>query len=180
VDVLRPVVGLSAGQGFRRAPCCQPVPGERIVGITYRGQGVVAHAIDCPALVEFEEQSERWVDLHWTPGRHAPVYTVRLMLTISNDAGVLGHVCTLVGEQKANISDLQFMDRKPDFYRLMIDVDLRDVEHLHMVMTALEAETDVAEISRHRDPRRKPGAVTSAQESWVAIPGGDDSGALAP
>ncbi len=180
VDGSRPVIGLSAGQGFRRAPCCQPVPGERIVGITYRGQGVVAHAIDCPALVEFEEQSERWVDLHWAPGRHAPVYTVRLMLTISNDAGVLGRVCTLVGEQKANISDLNFLDRKPDFYRLMIDVDLRDVEHLHMVMTALEAETDVAEIARHRDPRRKPGAVTAAHESWAVVPGGDDTGAVAP
>lgn len=156
VDAQRPVVGLKADDTFRRAPCCQPVPGERIVGITYRGQGVVAHAIDCPALAEFEEQTERWVDLHWQPGRHPPVYTVSLSVTISNDAGVLGRVCTLIGEQKANISDLQFVDRKPDFYRLFIDVDLRDVEHLHMVMTALEAETDVAEIARHRDPRRKP------------------------
>jgi hypothetical protein len=53
----------------------------------------------------------------------------------------------LIGEQKANISDLRFTDRKPDFYRLLVDVDLRDVEHLHMVMTALEAETDVAQIA---------------------------------
>ena len=156
VDAQRPVVGLRADDTFRRAPCCQPVPGERIVGITYRGQGVVAHAIDCPALAEFEEQTERWVDLHWQPGRHPAVYTVSLTVTISNDAGVLGRVCTLIGEQKANISDLSFVDRKPDFYRLLIDVDLRDVEHLHMVMTALEAETDVAEIARHRDPRRQP------------------------
>ncbi len=134
------------------------MPGERIVGITYRGQGVVVHAIDCPALEEFEEQPDAL-------GRPAlacraampPVYTVSLDLTISNDAGVLGRICTLIGEQKANISDLRFTDRKPDFYRLIIDVDLRDVEHLHMVMTALEAETDVAQISRHRDlQRRKP------------------------
>ena len=156
VDAQRPVMGLKAGEGFRRAPCCQPVPGERIVGITYRGKGVVAHAIDCPALAEYEEQSERWIDLHWAPGRHAPVYTITLMATISNDAGVLGRICTLIGEQKANISDLNFVDRKPDFYRLTIDVDLRDVEHLHMVMTALEAETDVAEIGRHRDLHLKP------------------------
>jgi GTP pyrophosphokinase/guanosine-3',5'-bis(diphosphate) 3'-pyrophosphohydrolase len=156
VDADRPVIGLKADEGFRRAPCCQPVPGERIVGITYRGKGVVAHAIDCPALAEFEDQSERWIDLHWTPGRHPSVYTVRLTLTISNDAGVLGRVCTLIGEQKANISDLEFVDRKPDFYRLQLDVDLRDVEHLHKVMTALEAETDVAEIVRLRDPTRKP------------------------
>ena len=156
VDAQRPVLGLSPDQSFRRAPCCQPVPGERIVGITYRGQGVVLHAIDCPALAEFEEQPARWVDLHWNAGRHKPVHTVSLEVTISNDAGVLGRICTLIGEQKANISDLRFTDRKPDFYRLIIDVDLRDVEHLHMVMTALEAETDVAQISRHRDLARKP------------------------
>ncbi|MCU0826706.1 MAG: bifunctional (p)ppGpp synthetase/guanosine-3',5'-bis(diphosphate) 3'-pyrophosphohydrolase [Tabrizicola sp.] len=156
VDAKRPVVGLTADQTFRRAQCCQPVPGERIVGITYKGLGVVVHAIDCPALEEFEEQTQRWVDLRWHSGRHAPVYTIALDLTISNDSGVLGRICTLIGEQKANISDLRFTDRKPDFYRLIIDVDLRDVEHLHMVMTALEADTDVAQISRHRDLTRRP------------------------
>ncbi|MCE6949980.1 bifunctional (p)ppGpp synthetase/guanosine-3',5'-bis(diphosphate) 3'-pyrophosphohydrolase [Cereibacter sphaeroides] len=156
VDMQRPVVGLSEDQQFRRAKCCQPVPGERIVGITYRGQGVVIHAIDCPALEEFEEQPSRWIDLHWHAGRHAAVHTVTLDLTISNDAGVLGRICTLIGEQKANISDLRFTDRKPDFYRLLVDVDLRDVEHLHTLMTALEAETDVAQIARHRDLSRKP------------------------
>ncbi|WP_435257794.1 RelA/SpoT family protein [Thioclava sp. FR2] len=156
VDGARPVVGLSDNQTFRRAPCCQPLPGERIVGITYRGKGIVAHTIDCPALAEFEDQTERWVDLSWHSGRHAAVNTVTIELTIANDAGVLGRICTLIGEQKANISDLTFTDRKPDFYRLYIDADLRDVEHLHMVMTALEAETDVAQVSRHRDMTRKP------------------------
>ena len=156
VDGRRPVVGLPADENFRRATCCQPVPGERIVGITYRGQGVVIHAIDCPALEEFEEQPARWIDLQWHSGRHAAVHTVCLEITISNDAGVLGRMCTLIGEQKANISDLRFTDRKPDFYRLLVDVDLRDVEHLHLVMTALEAETDVAQISRHRDLSKRP------------------------
>jgi GTP pyrophosphokinase/guanosine-3',5'-bis(diphosphate) 3'-pyrophosphohydrolase len=156
VDHKRPVIGLTADQTFRRANCCQPVPGERIVGITYRGQGVVVHAIDCPALEEFEDQTARWVDLRWEAGRHSPVFTVSFDTTISNDAGVLGRICTLIGEQKANISDLRFTDRKPDFYRLIIDVDLRDVEHLHLVMTAMEAETDVAQISRHRDLTRRP------------------------
>ncbi|VDC26079.1 RelA/SpoT family protein [Pseudogemmobacter humi] len=156
IDAHRPVVGLMDDQAFRRAPCCQPLPGERIVGITWRGKGVVAHTIDCPALEEFESQTERWIDLQWMPGRHAAVHTVSLQLTISNDAGVLGRICTLIGEQRANISDLRFTDRKPDFYRLLIDVDLRDVEHLHMVMTALEADTDVAQISRYRDRTRQP------------------------
>ncbi|MCV2866155.1 RelA/SpoT family protein [Albidovulum sediminicola] len=156
VDSRRAVVGLTADQNFRRANCCQPVPGERIVGITYRGQGVVVHAIDCPALAEFEEQPGRWIDLHWHSGRHPAVYTISLNLTISNDAGVLGRICTLIGVQKANISDLTFVDRKPDFYRLIVEVDLRDAEHLHALLTALEAEPDVAQVERYRDLNRKP------------------------
>jgi GTP pyrophosphokinase/guanosine-3',5'-bis(diphosphate) 3'-pyrophosphohydrolase len=156
VDTQRPVIGLGADQTFKRAQCCQPVPGERIVGITYPGRGVIVHAIDCRALEELEEQPARWVDLHWQSGRHAPAYSVTLDVAISNDAGVLGRICTVIGEQKANISDLKFIERKPDFYRLLIDVDLRDVEHFHMVMTALEAETDVAQVARVRNVTRKP------------------------
>jgi GTP diphosphokinase / guanosine-3',5'-bis(diphosphate) 3'-diphosphatase len=156
VDVKRAVLGLPAEQGFKRSQCCQPVPGERIIGISYRGQGVMLHSIDCAALVEYEDQPERWVDLQWSSGRHPSIYTVTLDLTISNDAGVLGRICTLIGEQKANITDLTFTDRKPDFYRLIVAVDVRDVEHLHAIMLALEADSDVASIKRLRDPALRP------------------------
>ncbi|PUB14816.1 RelA/SpoT family protein [Yoonia sediminilitoris] len=152
IDQKRAVVGLGPEQSQQRANCCQPVPGERIVGITFRGQGVVVHAIDCAALADYEDQTERWIDLRWQEGTHSAVNTVTLDITISNDAGVLGRICTLVGEQDANISDLRFIDRKPDYYRLLIDIDLRDAEHLHRVMTALEAESNVSSIARHRDP----------------------------
>ena len=157
----RAVIGLEADQSMQRAPCCQPLPGERIVGITYRGRGVVVHAIDCANLSNYEDQPERWLDLHWQPGQHAPIYTVSLDLTIGNDAGVLGRICTLIGEQKANISDLVFLDRKPDFYRLLIDVDLRDATHLHRLVSVLEAESDVAAITRHRDPSRAGQRITA-------------------
>ena len=156
IDAARAVVGLKPSQTFRRAACCQPVPGERIVGIRYRGKGVMIHAIDCEALVEFEDDTDHWVDLHWQEGQHPPVHTVSLDLTIANDNGVLGRICTLIGEQQANISDLVFIDRKPDFYRLIVDVDLRDTEHLHAMILALEADSDVASVGRHRDLERKP------------------------
>lgn len=152
IEQARAVIGLDADQNFRRARCCQPVPGERIMGITYRGHGVAVHAIDCSALADFEDQTERWIDLHWQDGVHAPRNTVTFDMAISNDAGVLGHICSLIGEQNANISDLRFIDRKPDYFRLLVDVDLSDAEHLHRVMTALQAESNVASIERHRDP----------------------------
>ncbi len=65
-------------------------------------------------------------------------------------------VCSVVGEMRTNISDLHFVDKKPDYYRIAIDVDLRDAEHLHTVLTALDAETDVAGVARKRDRSRKP------------------------
>ena len=49
------VVGLDTGQVAQPAPCCNPIPGERIVGIAVRGKGVMIHAIDCGELVAFED-----------------------------------------------------------------------------------------------------------------------------
>ncbi|RJL01899.1 bifunctional (p)ppGpp synthetase/guanosine-3',5'-bis(diphosphate) 3'-pyrophosphohydrolase [Paracoccus aestuarii] len=156
IDGKRPFAGLEADANFKRAPCCAPLPGERIVGITYRGAGVVIHAIDCPVLAEFEDAPDRWVDLQWREGRHPAAYSTVLNLTIRHDAGVLGRICTLIGAQGANISNLEFIARKPDFYRIEVEVELRDHEHLHNLLTALEAESDVAQVSRVRDPALKP------------------------
>ncbi|SHH26627.1 GTP pyrophosphokinase [Cognatiyoonia sediminum] len=152
IDSVRAVVGLPSDQTHRRARCCQPIPGERIVGITFRGQGVELHTIDCEALVQYEDQTERWVDLRWQEGHHKAVNNVTIDVAISNETGVLGRICSLIGEQGANISNLEFIDRKPDYYRLLVDVDLSDTEHLHRVMTALEAESAVSRVKRKQDP----------------------------
>ncbi|WP_300033724.1 bifunctional (p)ppGpp synthetase/guanosine-3',5'-bis(diphosphate) 3'-pyrophosphohydrolase [uncultured Roseobacter sp.] len=151
VDASRAVIGLSADQSFERAFCCQPLPGERIIGITFKGRGVVVHAIDCDRVSAYEDQPERWLDLRWHEGSHPAVYGATLEITLNNDAGTLGRICTLIGETRANISDLQFVDRKPDFYRLLIYLELRDVAHLHSLMLTLEAESDVASVSRSRN-----------------------------
>lgn len=151
IDASRAVIGLKAGQQFDRANCCQPLPGERIVGISMPGRGVIVHTIDCERLVIFEDRLDHWLDLHWDEGTHAAEYTATLRLTIGNGSGVLGRVCTLIGETGANISDLHFLDRKPDFYRLLIYVDLRDIEHLHTLMSALNAQDNVATIERYRN-----------------------------
>lgn len=156
VEARRSVVGLPKGVTVKRAECCQPVPGERIVGIKHKGAGVWVHAIACEALVDFDEEPDRWVDLQWHEGRHAATNQVTLNTTIGNEFGVLGRICTLIGEQKANISDLHFIDRKPDYFRLLVDIEVRDAEHLHGVMTAIEADTDVASLERFRDLGRKP------------------------
>jgi GTP pyrophosphokinase/guanosine-3',5'-bis(diphosphate) 3'-pyrophosphohydrolase len=150
IDRKLAVIGLAEGQSFNRRPCCQPLPGERIVGIATSGKGVSVHSIDCPTLISFEDNMDLWLDLHWHAGKHPSIYPITLELTISNDAGVLGRVCTIVGDLGANISDMEFLDRKLDFFKLILTVDLRDVEHLHAILSRLDGEHAVATVSRTR------------------------------
>jgi (p)ppGpp synthase/HD superfamily hydrolase len=144
------VVGLGSGQEARPAPCCNPIPGERIVGIAVRGKGVMIHAIDCAELIHYEDQPDRWIDLRWADGHGTADRGVKIDVTMANDTGVLGRICTLIGEQRANITNIRFTDRKPDYYRMIIDIEVRDMEHLTHVLTAIDADSDVAEVRRHR------------------------------
>jgi len=146
------VIGLKTGQSHIPAKCCQPLPGDRIVGIKVRGKGVVVHTIDCDALAEYEDEQDSWLDLRWAEGNMEAVHDTTIEVIMANDAGVLGRICTLIGEHNANISNMNFKDRKPDFYRIMIDLQVRDIEHLMNVLTAIEADSDIANVSRFRNP----------------------------
>ena len=71
-----------------------------------------------------------------------------------NGAGVLGRICTLVGDMGANIIDMVFLERKPDFYRIKVEVHVSDVQHLLNIITSIEADTDIAEIKRLREVKQ--------------------------
>ena len=104
----------------------------------------------CDTLARYEEQSGAWIDLRWPEGGLRAEHIAVLEIVLANDAGVLGRICTLIGEQKANITDIVFTERKPDFYRMVIEIEVRDVKHLLHVQTAVEADTDVTEVVRYR------------------------------
>lgn len=142
------VIGLAPDQHAQQARCCRPLPGERVVGIATEGEGVVIHKIDCDRLAHYND-STRWIDLIWPGGGAAATHEAILMIVVANDAGVLGRLCTLIGEHNANISDITVLDRKPDFYKMMLELEVRDVEHLVNVQTAIEADSDVSEITRY-------------------------------
>ena len=171
-DIVEPakmVIGLPEGHRPDIAPCCKPVPGERIIGIPTRRNGVTVHAFDCGRLGEMEEQSD-WLDLRWHPGPYASVHPVTMEVTVANRPSVLGRVCMLIGEQNANISDLRFIDRKPDYYRMLVDLEVQDNRHLHDVMISIEADSDVAGISRYR--HIGAASTDAARGDFIRPPGG--------
>ena len=89
---------------------------------------------------------------------------------MANDAGVLGRICTLIGEQRANITDIVFTDRKPDFYRMVIDIEVRDMEHLTHVLTAIDADSDVgAGAAVPAGPGHGQGAVRAAEAMGAGV-----------
>jgi (p)ppGpp synthase/HD superfamily hydrolase len=124
-----------------------------------RGKGVMIHAIDCRELIQYEEEPDRWIDLRWSDEHARADHAVRIQVALANDAGVLGRICTLIGEQRANIIGIDFTERRPDFYRMVIDIEVRDMEHLTHVLTAIDADSDVAEVRRYRGARAAPGAA---------------------
>jgi GTP pyrophosphokinase/guanosine-3',5'-bis(diphosphate) 3'-pyrophosphohydrolase len=143
--------GLTPGVSLHFAECCSPVPGDRIVGIVQPGKGLAVHTIDCPRLAEYEDREELWQDLHWTPeADRATISRARLVATIRDAPGVLGQVCTAIGDAGGNIVNLRMHHRQHDFFDVDIDVDVRDARHLTHISAALRACPSVEEVERAR------------------------------
>jgi GTP pyrophosphokinase/guanosine-3',5'-bis(diphosphate) 3'-pyrophosphohydrolase len=141
--------GLTPGVSLHFAGCCSPVPGDRIVGIVQPNRGLAVHTIDCPRLAEFEDQEELWRDLHWTPeAERATIARARVTATIRDAPGVLGVVCTAIGEAGGNIVNLRMHHRQSDFFDVDIDMDVRDARHVTLISAALRACPSVEEVER--------------------------------
>jgi GTP pyrophosphokinase len=162
------VRGIRRGAAIQFCTCCWPIPGDRIIGLSRRG-GVVVHAISCPLLAEFENDLERWHDLTWdAEAAKKPANVARIDLTLANQPGALGTVCTLVGEQHANIDNLGVTTRKPDFFQMTIDIEVRDTRHLGNILTALKAQSFVNQVERAVTP--PAGADAEPAEEQPRLP----------
>lgn len=145
-------------RGAQRSPVhhfctdCMPIPFERIIGIVERGKdGVTVHRIDCHRLAEddSEEAAQEWLDMFWGEGADAVArYRTRAALTLANEPGALGSVCTGVGALGANIENLRIVERKPSYYNVVLDLEVRDARHLHKILRALDAQQRVDKVER--------------------------------
>ena len=144
-------IGLEPGQEGNTASCCMPIPGERIVGIAVRGQGITIHAIDCDHLENLSDKQRHWIDLRWPEGDSQNSHPTCLTISMYNGMGVLGRICSLIGESGANITNMDFFDRKPDFYKIIIEIHVKDLKHLSDIMTSIETDSDVSVVERTRE-----------------------------
>ena len=144
--------GLTAGGTLHFGACCNPVPGDRIVGILEPdGRGLTVHAIDCSRLAEYEDRDDLWRDLQWTPeAERNTLSQARLKATIRDAPGVLGQTCTIIGEAGGNIVGLRMHHRQGDFFEVDFDIEVRDARHLTNIAAALRACPPVETVERTR------------------------------
>jgi guanosine-3',5'-bis(diphosphate) 3'-pyrophosphohydrolase len=142
--------GLTAGVAFALAPCCSPVPGDRIVGLRTPGAPVEVHTIDCPMLADGTDKD--WVDLAWGDGSDGAA--ARLRIIVRNEVGALGTTAGILGAQRANIVNLALVHRDGGFHTFHVTVEVHDLHHLMRILAALRAAEVVSSAERLTAPER--------------------------
>ncbi|HMS84305.1 MAG TPA: bifunctional (p)ppGpp synthetase/guanosine-3',5'-bis(diphosphate) 3'-pyrophosphohydrolase [Nitrospira sp.] len=117
--------------------CCNPVPGDRILGYITRGRGLTIHSVDCPNLEALDYDRARLVEVEWdtaAPSLHA----VKIAVIAEDKTGVLANVSSAIAECKANISRAEIITREDRKAELDFIVEIADTAHLNQVLKTIE------------------------------------------
>ncbi|HRF09784.1 MAG TPA: bifunctional (p)ppGpp synthetase/guanosine-3',5'-bis(diphosphate) 3'-pyrophosphohydrolase [Xanthobacteraceae bacterium] len=144
-----PIRGINGELPVRFAPNGGAVPGDRIVGILEPGEGITIYPIHSPALKEFDDHPERWLDVRWDMEESEPQrFPAQIVVTAANTPGSLAQVATVIGEHGGNIDNIRMSGKSPDFSRMVIDVEVFDLKHLNAILTQLRAKKVVSAAER--------------------------------
>jgi len=147
-DSAIPISGVKEG-AVHFADCCHPVRGDRIVGIRVPGKGAEIHTIDCGTLKDYDDRTDLWIDLRWEDDdKDNAFYAGRLRLEVVNERGALAAIAATVSKGGGNISNLVIPERDPEFYIMIVDVEVRDVKHLNDISRALRVSRVISRVDR--------------------------------
>ena len=144
-----PIRGINRDLPVRFAPDGGAVPGDRIVGILTPGEGITIYPIQSPALSEFEDKPERWLDVRWDEEERAPRrFPARIAVQSVNEPGSLAQIAQVIAEHDGNIDNIRMTRRAPDFTDVTIDLEVYDLKHLTAILAQLRAKPVVAKAER--------------------------------
>jgi guanosine-3',5'-bis(diphosphate) 3'-pyrophosphohydrolase len=144
-----PIRGINSDLPVRFAPMGGAVPGDRIVGILNPGEGITIYPIDSPALQEFEDYPDRWLDVRWDDLDDNPQrFPARIQIHSVNEPGTLAQIAQVIAEHDGNIDNVRMTRRSPDFTEVVIDLEVYDLKHLNGIIAQLRAKPVVANVER--------------------------------
>jgi GTP pyrophosphokinase len=136
------------GLAVQFAPCCRPIPGDPIIAQIKKGQGLLVHTHDCPAIHPFHFDPEKWVDVQWDPSPDR-LFDVNARLTAQNTRGVLARLAAEVSEADSNIDHIETEQRASQAYTtLVFTIQVKNRMHLAHVFRRLRRIPEVVRIQR--------------------------------
>ncbi|BCL76319.1 guanosine-3',5'-bis(diphosphate) 3'-pyrophosphohydrolase [Jeongeupia sp. HS-3] len=138
------------GMAVQFGRCCNPIPGDPILGIVKKDQGLVIHTHDCPLLAKGHVDAEKLIDVEWDPLVER-FFDVPVRVLADNERGVLGQIATAIGEAEANIGAVTTQEAEGERYiQVQFTLQVHDRVHLARVMRRLRQLPVIYRLQRVR------------------------------
>jgi GTP pyrophosphokinase len=138
---------------YRLSRCCQPIPGDTLVGYVSRGKGIAIHRVDCPnlrALRESPEEAQRLLALDWQDTGHG-LYHADLEIIALDRVGLLADIGVIFAEAKTNIRSAKMTsDPRKHTATVVLQVDTTGTQHLAEIIARLKVLSDILHVHRRR------------------------------
>ena len=131
----------------RLSKCCSPVPGDPIIGYVTIGRGVSVHRADCPNVAYMSATPERILQAQWVASADM-VHAVDIEVEADDRAQLLQDIMAVFAELKTTVSSVTARVRKDGIAVTSLTVQIRDLDHLHKLLTKLEALRNVRRVYR--------------------------------
>lgn len=134
----------------RCAQCCNPVPGDDIIGFITRGHGIKVHRKDCENYLKSIEQNEdtdRWVSVHW-PKRAKQTYRATLDIVSSDGTGLLNDVTSVMSELHIPINEMTAKELKNGNANILITFSISDTEQLNGIINRIRKIKGIISVDR--------------------------------
>ena len=129
--------------------CCRPIPGDPIVGHISKGRGMVIHQRTCNNITEIQNDPEKCVFLTWDDNLNGEFYTA-LKILVEAETGIIANIASAVSEADAAIDRIHREERDAKTSVVVVEVGVRDRQHLANVVRQIRRIKSVAKISRMR------------------------------
>lgn len=130
----------------RFSKCCNPVPGDKIVGYITRGRGVSVHRMDCPNLHDLSKDT-RFIDVEWDHEEKAS-YAAQIQVVASDKAGLLSQITQVISEVDLFVSSLNAKTNKEGVATINMTIEIKDVKQLDKMMKRIKSLAEVIDVYR--------------------------------
>lgn len=138
------------GLAVQLATCCRPIPGDPIVGLIRKGQGLMVHTHDCANIAKLRGDRVDWVDVEWEPGVDG-LFDVSIRVLVQNQRGVLAKLTTAIAEGQSNITDVSVEADHGTTSSVYFTLQVLNRAHLARVLRGLRHIQEVIRIIRLKD-----------------------------